>query len=751
VTFRGTPLCRALSVLVVAAAGGAVLAGLPAQAEVSTGVTGVVQQVIAELPGGRDDHQTLVVNSTGAHEVTGLESVPTGTTVRTTLARSFSAAEPRAVRSFSVVAPARRTAAVTAAASYTAKPVVVVPIQWSGHPVDKTGQDVATVVTRDADAYWKDASDGRIGFTASKVLAPVTLSASFCSSTGGVSNTALKEIYAAAGMTPGQENGRHLLAYAAQDSGCAWAGMATISNHDPGYGGWVVINGLARLDVVGHELGHNLGLGHSSLRWCPAAGGTRTADAASGCQVQSYRDPYDIMGIAWGTSGNLSAVQRDALGLLSPGGITELSGGGQATLAPLGATSGVRGARLVDGTARYWLEYRTAAGRDSWVDGSSATSWYAVPGAGVVIHRADTLKAGWDTELIDTQPTGAKLDRAALRAGESWSSPSGKVTVTVVSTSASGAVVRVNGVLPGAFSLTGAPSAPTAAQDAVLRDGAVGLSWSASAPADHPLARYEVLSDGAVLATTAPDVRSASVRVPAGRHTVTVRAVDTQGQARTSSNRVRYLIDPVAPVVSAPRGVLARGRANAVVPVTVSWQASDAASGLCRQQRSGLTGSPVVHPAARAATDSARPGVTTWRLTATDCAGNSASRSGSATMAYVQENTLRYTGRWTVRKSSDVLGRTYRTTGSAKATATATVRARSVALVASKVANQGAVQIRVDGRLVATVDLRSSRLATRQVVWTYAWASTGRHTVTITNLGTRGRPSANVDALVTLV
>jgi hypothetical protein len=724
--------------------------GLPAQADVSAGVTGVVQQVIVELPGGGDDHRTLVVNSAGTHEVTGLEAVPTGTTVRTTLRTSF-AGGPGAVRSYTVVAPpAPRAGAVTAAASYQAKPVIVVPIQWSGHPVDKTGQDVASVVSRDSDSYWKDASDGRIGFSVAKVLSPLTLSASFCTSSGGVSNTALREIYAAAGMTPGQENGRHLLAYAAKDTGCGWAGMATISDHDPGYGGWVVVNGLARLDVIGHELGHNLGLGHSSLRWCTTSTGTRTADAASGCQLQPYRDPYDIMGIAWGTSGNLSAVQRDALGLLSPGGITDLSGGGEATLVPLGASSGVRGARVVDGSARYWLEYRSAAGRDSWIDGGSATSWYAVPGAGVVVHRADSLRAGTDTELIDTQPSGSKLDRAALRAGESWTSPSGKVTVTVVSVSAAGAVVRVNGVLPGAFGLTGAPSAPTAAQDTVLRDGNVALSWSASAPADHPLARYEVLSDGAVLASTAPDVTSASVTVPAGRHTVTVRAVDTQGQTRTSSNRVRYLVDPVAPVVSGPRATLQPGRASSVVPVTLSWQASDADSGLCHQQRAGLTGTPVVPVASRAVTDSAQPGTTTWRLTATDCAGNSATGTGSATMAYVQDTALRYAGKWTVRTSSDVLGRSYRSTGAAKATATGTVDARSVALVATKAANQGAVQIRVDGRVVATVDLRSSRLATRQIVWTYAWTAAGKHTVTITNLGTKGRPSATVDALVAL-
>jgi hypothetical protein len=746
---------------VLTAAVGATVVGVASPAWAAPlGVTGVVQQVIVEKTGGGDDHLTLVVDARGAHAVSGLENVPTGSRVRATLGATLSATGERPIRSYSVVATAPTATAPTAAAPnstsavaatpYAAKPVIVVPVRWTGVEPDKTGQQVADIVTRDANPYWQDASGGSIGFTVSKIVAPVTLPGSWCTSTGGVSSTALEQVHAAAGVKVGATGGAHVLAYSKNVSACGWAGLATVSNNNPGAGGWVMVNGLARLDVVGHELGHNLGLGHSNLRWCADASGTRFSDGSTGCTQQAYRDPYDIMGIAWGTSGNLNAAQRDQLGLLSPGGITDLSSG-SVTLAPLGNASGLRAARVVDGTARYWLEYRTKAGRDSWIDGSPATSGYAIPGSGVVVHRADTLKAGGGTDLIDGNPVGAKLDRAALRAGEKWTSPSGKVTVTVVSTSATGAVVRVGGVAPGPFSLTGVPSTPAATQDSVVRSGAVTVNWSASDDNGSGIARYEIVAGDAVLATAAPDARSATVTLGAGRHTVTVRAVDTTGNTRTASNSVRYLVDPTAPVVSTVGTVFRTGTAGTTLPVTTSWAAADPGSGICAQQYTGAAGTPFAFPAtARAAADVVPGGAYRWGVTATDCAGNASSLTGTGTAAAYQENALRYTSRWSVAKSGAAYGGAFQSTAVAGASASGSVKARSVALVASQAANQGAVRVYVDNKLVATVDLYSARGATSQVVWTYAWPTVGNHTVKVVNVGTKSRPRANVDALLGL-
>jgi hypothetical protein len=741
------PSRRALALVAVAAGAAVFGTAVPALADTPLGVTGIVQQVIVEpaahgghAPEGRDERLTLVVTPGGAQAVQGLDAMPTGTRVRTTLGPALAATGERPVRSFSVVAAAP---AAAAAASYAAKPVVIVPIQWAGHAVDKTGQAVADVVTKQVHPYWQDASGGRIGFAVTKITAPVTLSTTFCEN-NGVSPAALQQMHAAAGVTLGATGGVHVVGYAKNDGACGWAGLATVSNNDPGAGGWAVINGTARLDVMGHELGHNLGLGHSNLRWC-APGGLRSADAASGCTVEPYRDPYDIMGIAWGTSGNLNVAQRHQLGLLSPGGITDFTGG-ELTLAPLGGTTGTRAARMTDGTARYFLEYRTKTGRDGWVDGSPATSGYAIPGSGVVVHRADTLRAGGGTQLLDAHPVGASLDRAALRAGESWASPSGQVTLTVVSTSATGAVVRLGSATPGPFSLTGVPAA---GQDVVVRTGAAQLSWTASADPGHGIDRYEVLANGAVIATVAPDATSATVTVPAGRNTVTVRAVDTQGGVRTASNSVRYVVDGDAPVVTAPRAVFRKGTAGPEFPVTSTWTATDAGSGVCGQEFVRGT-SRAVTPGARAIGDSVTAGTTPLTVAVTDCAGNGTTAHGSATAAAVQDSAFRFTGAWGARSAASAHGGTLRITTKAGATASRSVAARSVALVASRGTAQGAVKVYADGRLVATVDLRASKNLARQVVWTYTWPTAGTHTVKVVNVGTKGRPTVTVDALLTL-
>jgi DNA-binding transcriptional regulator YdaS (Cro superfamily) len=284
----------------------------------------------------------------------------------------------------------------------------------------------------------------------------------------------------------------------------------------------------------------------------------------------------------------------------------------------------------------------------------------------------------------------------------------------------------------------------------VLRSGTVTLTWSASADTGNGIARYEVLSDGAVLATTAANVRTATVTVPAGRHTVAVRSVDSAGVGRVSSTSVRYLIDPTAPAVSAVTSVFRAGTASSALPVTVSWRASDDASGVCRQIHAGVTSSPPLASSARSVPDAARVGPNQWSLTATDCAGNDTTASGSATAAVVQDGALRYTGTWSGLRSSAALGGTFRSTKVTGAKATAAVTARSLALVASRGAAQGSVRVYVDGRLVATVSLYSKTAAARQVVWTYAFGSAGRHTVTLVNAGVKGRPTVNVDALLTL-
>lgn len=84
----------------------------------------------------------------------------------------------------------------------------------------------------------------------------------------------------------------------------------------------------------------------------------------------------------------------------------------------------------------------------------------------------------------------------------------------------------------------------------------------------------------------------------------------------------------------------------------------------------------------------------------------------------------------------------------AGASSTLTFTGRAVARVASVGPDRGAARIIVDGRTVATVDLRSSTKRHRVVVWSRTWSSAERHTLTIRVVGTSGRPRVDVDGFL---
>ena len=70
-----------------------------------------------------------------------------------------------------------------------------------------------------------------------------------------------------------------------------------------------------------------------------------------------------------------------------------------------------------------------------------------------------------------------------------------------------------------------------------------------------------------------------------------------------------------------------------------------------------------------------------------------------------------------------------------------------VALVMEKASNRGQAKILVDGVLRTTIDTYAATPRHRSVVWA-ARLTRVRHTVSVVNVGTPGRPRIDVDAVM---
>jgi hypothetical protein len=217
---------------------------------------------------------------------------------------------------------------------------------------------------------------------------------------------------------------------------CSWWGMGSIGGNPSQ--AW--INGTPfSLKVLGHEMGHNLGLYHSHALECAPTVDTGT------CSSIEYGDTQDIMGNP--QAGHFTAFQKARIGWLSNGAsppITTVSTEGLYSIDTY-ETAGTnpKALKILKGTdpatggkTWYYVEYRQAVGFDGFLAGNLNVL------NGVVIHL------GTDTDpnssyLLDLTPQTTSWDDPALVLGQSFTDPTAGITITPVSMTASNASVQV--------------------------------------------------------------------------------------------------------------------------------------------------------------------------------------------------------------------------------------------------------------------------------------------------------------------
>ena len=222
------------------------------------------------------------------------------------------------------------------------------------------------------------------------------------------------------------------------------------------------------------------------------------------------------------------------------------------------------------------------------------------------------------------------------------------------------------------------------------------------------------------------------------------------------------IVDAAAPTSSAVKvtptlnQVLA---ADGGIPLTITWSASDAGTGIASQQlevrRDSGAWTPIaVTAGARSATAVFRAGSTySVRTRATDGAANVGGYATRTIQTRLREESSAkwsYSGSWTRVVKSSASGGALRRSPAAGATATTTTTALAFGLVAPRSTNHGNARIYIDGVYVATVKLDANPTGARRIVWATSWSTDTTRRITVRVQGTPGRPRVDLDALVIL-
>jgi hypothetical protein len=359
--------------------------------------------------------------------------------------------------------------------------------------------------------------------------------------------------------------------YVFQSSACNFSGVAEIGQLPIGGARhvWVnpvLSNGVPTTSVIAHELGHNFGVDHAGGLVC-AAGGVRISfseacAADAGQLTNQYLDPFDVMGSgarqesayhkwesAWLPSSSVLSVTRSGTYLVAPE--EQASNDLQLLEVPRGA-----------GLPSYWLDFRQPFG--TFFDNFAATD-PVVNGVTIRYANSSTMPHPSKSWLIDTTPSTDSFADAPLGVGRTYTDAARGVSVTTVSVSAQGALVKIS-VPNGADT-----ASPTSAGglSASLVPGGLRIGWTPGSDDSGTVQHYAVRRNGEPLADVYGDSAIDPAPLAGKTSTYDVTSIDPKGNVGPTATIEVSIADTTAP--SAPIGVVASLHGSAA---TLTWSPS---------------------------------------------------------------------------------------------------------------------------------------------------------------------------------